>query len=199
MCVAGPRALGYLVALSLLLSSASAYACPFCHAGPDGGCSDQCTCCAGKKSKSSNNTITAADLPAPEDGVVDIAIFHFKFTPQDVSVTPGTTIRWTNLDDAVHNTVSDDDLWESEFLGTGESFEYTTTDQSFQTFTYTCTLHAGMFGSITVVAPEPASVAIFAGLTLVWPGARSNRRRSRVVTEQPFKLPASPPRGLSRL
>ena len=53
--------------------------------------------------------------------------------------------------------------------------------ESFQTFTYTCTLHAGMFGSITVVAPEPASAAIFAGLTLFWPAARSNRRRSGVA------------------
>jgi hypothetical protein len=88
-------------------------------------------------------------------------------------------IRWTNLDDAIHNVVSDNDLFTSENLAVGESFEYTATDDSFQTFTYSCTLHAGMFGSFTVVVPEPG--AIGATVCLI-PLLRRRRRASPQCT-----------------
>jgi len=103
---------------------------------------------------------TGVSLPPPEPGVVDIAMVDYIFSPDVVEVTPGTVVRWTNLDAEPHDTVSYDAKWQSEYLETGGSFEYLFTDDSFQDFNYFCSLHGGMAGTVTVVAPEPAGLAL---------------------------------------
>ena len=158
--------------VTMFLAAASAQACPH-SSSPDSSCtcSAGCTCCHG------GDTNPKVQPPPPEDGVVDILIAGYTFTPFEVEVTQGTTVRWTNLDMDLHDTVSQDGLWDSGYLPEGESFSYTFTDDNFAQFSYICTLHGGMFGLIDVVpAPEPGSAALATVLTL---GVCSSRKRRR--------------------
>ena len=136
-----------LVFLSILIAPHS-HACSDCLGGID-------ICCG-----HGDSPAPRVSLPPPEPGVVDIAMVDYIFSPDVVEVTPGTVVRWTNLDAEPHDTVSYDAKWQSEYLETGGSFEYLFTDDSFQDFNYFCSLHGGMAGTVTVVAPEPAGLAL---------------------------------------
>jgi plastocyanin len=135
--------------------------------GP-GACSCAiCTCCG--HDEPGDPPAPAPPPPNPtlttpgEDGVVDIAMINFTFVPQYVAVTPGTTIRWTNFDPADHNTISQDDFWDSGLMVEGDTFEFTA-PEFFTVINYECTLHGGMFGQVEIVVPEPASGGLIAGI-----------------------------------
>ena len=70
------------------------------------------------------------------------------FSHEDLTVNVGTTVVWTNEDGAPHTTTSDDGLWDSSVLGTGETFSFTF-DQA-GAFNYVCTIHPSMTAVITV-------------------------------------------------
>jgi plastocyanin len=146
-----------LAFLLCLWTAPAALACAKCHAAGGSGCADGCTCCG-----HGSPPTPAASLPPPEPGVVDIAMVDYIFSPDDLTITTGTTVRWTNLDAEPHDTVSNDFLWKSEYLNPGESYIYTFDAESANigTFTYVCTLHGGMSGSITVLAPEPSGLLL---------------------------------------
>jgi len=154
-----------VVLIALLWVVPSTLACSDCHSASGSGCGPNCTCCG---HSITGGQPSLAELPPPEEGVVDVAIKDYLFVPQDIEVTPGTIVRWTNLDIDTHDSVSGTPLdaghvWRSEYLEQGQSFEFTFTDASFQRFDYFCSLHGGMFGSVTVVAPEPGAIwVIFA-------------------------------------
>lgn len=139
---------GLVVPFLALLSFAGA---PSAFACLEHSLGDICTC-----NDEGFPGFPALDLPPPEPGVVDIAMVDYIFSPDDLTITTGTTVRWTNLDAEPHDTVSDDFLWKSEYLNPGESFSYTFGAENIGKFTYVCTLHGGMSGSITVMAPEPS-------------------------------------------
>jgi plastocyanin len=170
MTLSAYRAAQFAIAFALLAFASPAMACDKCHAGPDGDtCAPGCTCCGGAHgSQPPNPQVTPPD---PEPGVVDIAMVDYLYVPETVSVTPGTTVRWTNYDAESHDTISNDFLWHSEYIDPGKSFEYTFTDDSFQPFEYYCSLHGGMTGTITVVAPEPV-LAVFAAVLSFIPRPR---------------------------
>jgi hypothetical protein len=87
-------------------------------------------------------------------------MIDFQFVPEDITVTPGTTVRWTNEDFDAHDTISDDALWHSQYLGNGDTFEYTFTADRLEQLSYYCSIHGGMTGSVTVVLPEPSGIAL---------------------------------------
>lgn len=98
-------------------------------------------------------SITAAapgDTPTPPcpPATLDVAIQDFLFVPPDVSIIAGTTIRWTNYDNAPHTSTSNDGIWDSGLLHQNESYSFT-----FDTpgvYPYICTPHPWMIGTITV-------------------------------------------------
>lgn len=57
-------------------------------------------------------TITVTDGEPGE--AVEIEIDSFAFQPEDVTVTTGTTITWTNLDDTGHTVTADEDAGSME-------------------------------------------------------------------------------------
>jgi plastocyanin len=128
-----------------------------------------------------------ATLATPnENGVVEISMANFTFVPDYLVVTPGTTIRWTNDDPVEHDTVNLEGFWNSGYVQPGESFEFTVPDDSFPFFNYECTLHGGMFGSIEVVAPEPATglvVGVGVGVAIATPGRRTRALHPRNVLQ----------------
>jgi plastocyanin len=82
----------------------------------------------------------AADISKPAPGAVFVTIHDNAFQPDTVTVTAGTSVRWTNAGTAQHTVASDAVLWASELLPPGWWFEVRF--DSAGTFGYHCTAHA---------------------------------------------------------
>jgi len=63
-------------------------------------------------------------------------------------VATGTTVTWTNNDSIAHDSVADGGMWNSGILGAGQSFQFRFATAG--TFTYKCTIHPSMVGTVTV-------------------------------------------------
>ena len=77
-------------------------------------------------------------------------IQNFAFSLSDLVVSVGTKVIWTNLDAVPHNVISDggNGPLQSANLGTNETYAYTF--EAAGNHPYSCTLHMGMAGSVTV-------------------------------------------------
>ena len=81
---------------------------------------------------------------AGEAAVIDIV--DDEFEPRELEIAVGDTVTWEHVGDAPHNVTFDDE--ESGNLDSGETFSRTFDETG--TFEYTCTIHAGMDGTVTV-------------------------------------------------
>jgi plastocyanin len=82
--------------------------------------------------------------------VVNVSIDNFKFTPAELTVPVGTTVKWTNRDDVPHTATSkgEPSLFDSKALDTDDSFSFTFSSPG--TYRYYCKVHNHMTGTITV-------------------------------------------------
>lgn len=102
-------------------------------------------------------TTTASDQPttsaasgatsSPSGATASITIADFAFTGPD-SVEVGTTVTVTNEDGVAHTFTSEDDVFDSDSIGTGESFQFTFDEAG--EYTYFCEFHPQMTGTLTV-------------------------------------------------
>jgi plastocyanin len=81
-------------------------------------------------------------------GTVHVTIQNLAFGPAHLVVSPGTKVIWTNRDGFQHTTTSDRGLWDSGPINSGASFARLF--KKVGTFTYHCTIHPFMHGTITV-------------------------------------------------
>lgn len=103
-----------------------------------------------------NNTSnqTAAEnltVPEAEHKTVEVKIEDFAFNPDSVTISPGDTVRWTNLDLFTHTVTGPD--FSSGTLRDGDSYEFTFTREG--TYRYYCSIHASMEGVVTVEGVKP--------------------------------------------
>ncbi len=86
-------------------------------------------------------------FPVPEPSTVYVNIIGFAFNPADLNITNGTTVRWTNMDSALHNVNGNGfrspvlykhDMWNYTFNRTGN-------------FEYNCTIHSSMPHGLVIV------------------------------------------------
>ena len=82
------------------------------------------------------------------DGGTEVTIADFAFDPGDLTVSVGDTVTWTNDDDTDHTVTADDDGFDSGDLGGGDTFEQTFDEAG--EFSYHCSIHSQMTGTITV-------------------------------------------------
>lgn len=88
-----------------------------------------------------------------DDDVVQITLAGTSFSPDDVTIAPGTTVRWVAAN-GVHTVTPDDPgqsgVWADRGLSAGQSFEHTFDVTG--TFDYHCEPHQslGMVGRIVV-------------------------------------------------
>ena len=82
----------------------------------------------------------ATDAPA-------IEIKKFVFAPNEITVSPGTKIVWTNHDETPHAIAGDGNI-KSKAMDTDDRFEYTFATEG--DFHYFCTLHPFMTGIVHV-------------------------------------------------
>ncbi|MGE5625764.1 MAG: plastocyanin/azurin family copper-binding protein [Bacillota bacterium] len=92
--------------------------------------------------------VRAADAPAKGP---EIGILNYKFDPDTVTVTAGTTVTWVNKDDVPHTIASSDKRFTSSGgLDKGDSYSYTFNTPG--TFAYYCSIHPFMTAKIVVTA-----------------------------------------------
>jgi plastocyanin len=85
---------------------------------------------------------------AAQDATNVITIDNFTFTPPELTVALGTTVKWVNHDDIPHLVVNKDKVFRSKALDTDDSFSYTFASAG--TFDYFCALHPHMVGKVIV-------------------------------------------------
>jgi len=90
----------------------------------------------------------AAQAAAPAGKVVEVKVDNFSFSPQTITIAPGTTVIWTNRDDIPHTVVSDDKVFKSKVLDTDEKFSFTFDKAG--NFPYFCSVHPKMTGKVIV-------------------------------------------------
>ena len=106
--------------------------------------------CGGSSSASTTTpaTPTTAGGAAASSGVV---ILNFAFTPKTLTVSPGTTVTWTNNDSTPHNVISTASLslnsattsvFASGTLGQGQTFSFAFTRKGI--YFYECSIHKGL-------------------------------------------------------
>lgn len=93
---------------------------------------------------------TAVPVPLRAADAPMVTIENFAFTPQVLTVKPGTTVTFRNDDDIPHLVVANDNSFRSKALDTGDTYAFTFTKAG--DFAYYCGLHPHMQGKI-VVAP----------------------------------------------
>jgi plastocyanin len=87
---------------------------------------------------------------------VAVQMADMAFTPATVTVTPGSTVTWTNNDSVPHIvSFGDQGPQSSETIDPGETFEAKFEEAG--SYAYVCTLHPGMAGVVEVVDVEAAA------------------------------------------
>jgi 3',5'-cyclic-AMP phosphodiesterase len=99
-----------------------------------------------------DHPIAVTDLPlesdVPTSDAHAILIDNFSFAPTRAAIAAGSTVTWTNRDDAPHNIVSTDRQFKSPVLDGGEQFSYRF--ERAGTYKYFCSLHPRMTGEVEV-------------------------------------------------
>lgn len=89
---------------------------------------------AGIQSLGDDPDVIEGSDPGPEPGgarVVVIRIENDRFKPEDVSLTVGETVRWSNADDSAHRVMSApgaEASFRSPRIAPGDDFEHTFTE-----------------------------------------------------------------------
>jgi plastocyanin len=114
----------------------------------------------GSSAKSSSTASTSSSAPpatsststssgSSSSGGVSIKMQNIQFDPKAESVKVGEKVTWTNADAVDHNvTATSGATFKSSNFGQGGTFSYTPTKAG--TIKYTCTIHPGMDGTLTV-------------------------------------------------
>ena len=97
-----------------------------------------------------------AAVPAPADdqasavgGSATVTVHDYMFSPQTITVTPGTTVTWTNDDASTHQPTFADG--QSKELPPHASYSRTFNQPG--TYPYHCGIHSYMKGTVVVKAP----------------------------------------------
>lgn len=79
-----------------------------------------------------------------------VTISGFAFSPNSLSIRTGTTVTWKNNDPMAHTatSVSGTPAFDSGTLANGASYSFTFATAG--TWTYKCSFHSSMSGTITV-------------------------------------------------
>lgn len=98
------------------------------------------SCSKGSSYNSTPNT--------PPPSANSVSIVNMSFSPATLTVTAGTTVTWTNNDNMTHTVTSDAVGFDSGDLAVGVKFSKVFSVAG--TFTYHCTIHPTMKGTIIV-------------------------------------------------
>ncbi len=101
-----------------------------------------------KEQGQENPTPKQEDNTTVDDNALKVSIIDFAFKKSEMTIPLGTTVRWTNNDNATHTVTSDNGKFDSGNLAQDATFTYTFNKTG--TFNYHCELHPDMKGTIIV-------------------------------------------------
>jgi plastocyanin len=105
---------------------------------------------AGCKKKDDTQPSGSSSSGSSSPPANEVWIQNMAFNPSSITVTVNTTVKWTNKDGATHTVTSTTGSFpfDSGNLSNGQSFskQFTTAG----TFTYKCTIHSSMTGTVVV-------------------------------------------------
>lgn len=79
-----------------------------------------------------------------------VMIKRFKFIPEHLEIKAGDTVEWVNEDSAPHTATEDNVAWDTGNLEKSESAQIKFKEAA--TYSYICTYHPHMKGTVTVTA-----------------------------------------------
>jgi plastocyanin len=100
--------------------------------------------CGGGSKKSSTSSTSSSG----GGGGTAVSMKNIQFSPKSLTLKVGQTVTWTNDDSVDHNVTASDGTFKSSNFGHGATFKWKATKAG--TFKYTCTIHPGMDGTLTV-------------------------------------------------
>jgi plastocyanin len=80
---------------------------------------------------------------------MNVGVYDNYFRPDSITVSVGTTVRWTNSGQHRHTITSDDGQWDSGELSPGTGYAHTFTAPG--TYPYHCTVHANEMRGVVIV------------------------------------------------
>jgi plastocyanin len=95
--------------------------------------------------------ILALAVPVPvfaDNAANTVEISGFMYAPDTLTIHAGESVTWVNHDQDPHTIVGKNNEFHSEALDTNDKFTYTFKKPG--TYTYFCTLHPQMTGTVTV-------------------------------------------------
>lgn len=134
-------------------------------------------------------------LALPANGLaatIAIKINPTAFSPTNVTVNDGDTVKWTNADKVNRQLVADSGVFASSILKPGESYSFTFTTPG--TYGYHDALKSAIRGKITVKGPPPSltlgatAPILVSGTETTLTGTVSNGKASEpvVITTRPY-------------
>jgi plastocyanin len=88
-------------------------------------------------------TVSAVSIPRGAETLANRA-----YSPDDLTISVGETVTWTNTDSVAHTSTADAGTWNSGTVAAGGRFSFTF--QNAGAFSYHCTIHPGMVGTVVV-------------------------------------------------
>lgn len=76
------------------------------------------------------------------------ALTTTAYSPDPLTISAGTTVTWTNSDSTPHTATSDTGTFGSGTINGGGSYSFTFQNKG--TYTYHCSFHPNMVGTVTV-------------------------------------------------
>jgi plastocyanin len=124
-----------------------------------------------------------------------VTIQNFSFQPGAMTVPVGATVTWTNTDSTEHTVTSDTAIFDSGALSQNGTFSHTFSSAG--TFSYHCSIHTYMTGTITVssgAAPTATStLAATPTNTSTSAGTATPTTTSPPATDTPVPAPTDTP------
>ena len=115
------------------------------HGSDDDGTADQGPGDAPRSSPAAGGTGAGA---GPVASSAEVSMGDKSFQPATVTVGAGGTVTWRNTSDREHTVTADDQTFDSDVLGGGQTFRRRFDRAG--TFAYRCLIHSDMTGSVVV-------------------------------------------------
>ena len=77
-----------------------------------------------------------------------VVMKNFDYSPMELTVTPGSTVTWKNLDGEPHTIASVDGTFHSPALDQGDTYQFKFDKPG--VYKYICSIHPKMMATITV-------------------------------------------------
>jgi plastocyanin len=112
-------------------------------------------CTSSSSPSPSPGTSTATSSPSPSSVTStasqnSVAIQNYAFNPSTLTIQKGANVTWKNYDSVQHTVTSDSGAFSSPRLSTGDTYAHQFNNTG--SFSYHCSIHPYMTGTIVVVA-----------------------------------------------